>query len=70
MTPQSIRAAFTTHPASVDETYFEHMLFAGRFSLRLFGAAFAALVHAVLPFLFEKTASQLIRKMHNDIVNR
>lgn len=70
MTPQSIRAAFTTHPSSVDETYLEHMLFAGRFSLRLFGAACAALIHAILPFMFEKTASQLIRKMHDDIVNR
>ncbi len=70
MTLQSVRTAFTAHPSTVDETYFEHMLFAGRFSLRLFGAAFAALIHAILPFLFEKTASNLIRRMHDDIVNR
>ena len=70
MTFQTVKTAFTAHPASVDETYFEHMLFAGRFSFRLFGAAFAALVHAILPFMFEKTASQLIRRMHDDIINR
>ena len=70
MTFQTVKTAFTAHPASVDETYFEHMLFAGRFSFRLFGAAFAALVHAILPFMFEKTASNLIRRMHHDIVSR
>ena len=70
MTIRSLASAFTTHPASVDETYFEHLVFASRFAFRLFAAGGAALVHAVLPFMFEKTASQLIRKMHSDIVNR
>lgn len=70
MTIQSIRTAFTAHPASVNESYFEHLLFAGRFSARLFGAGLAALIHAILPFMFEKTASNLIRQMHHDIVNR
>ena len=44
---------FTDHPASVDETYFGHMAFAGWFAGRLFMAAGAALIHALLPFLFE-----------------
>lgn len=29
---------FLDHPRSVDESYFEHALFAGRFSISLFGA--------------------------------
>jgi len=57
-------AAFRDHPASVDETYFEHMAFAARFSSLLFRAAFAALIHAVFPFLFEKTASTLVKRMY------
>ena len=61
---------FTTHPASVDESYFEHMVFAGKFSGRLFVAAFAALVHAVLPFLFETTASRIIRQLYERTHNR
>ena len=61
---------FLDHPQSVEESYFEHMRFAGRFSLRLFGAGCAALVHAVIPCLFEKTASQMIREMHRQIDNR
>ena len=65
-----VTTAFTAHPNSVDESYFEHLLFAGKFAGRLALAAAAALVHAVLPFLFERTASRMIRRMHDDIVNR
>ena len=65
-----IATFFTAHPASVDETYFEHMAFAGRFAFRLFLAAFAALVHAFLPFLFEKTASTVVRELHERAHNR
>ncbi len=65
-----ITRAFTQHPASVGESYFEHLLFASRFAAKLFAAAFAAAVHAVFPFLFEKTASRLIREMHHDMTHR
>jgi len=65
-----LRRAFIDHPESVDETYLEHMAFAGKFSLRLFAAAFAALVHSVLPFLFEKTASTIIAELYAKTHNR
>ncbi len=65
-----IADAFTAHPASVDETYYEHFLFAMKFSALLFAAAFAALVHAVLPFLFENTASNMIRHLYARIEHR
>lgn len=61
---------FTAHPASVNETYFEHMRFALRFSASLFGAAFAALIHAFLPAFFEKTASNIIKRLHTRLTNR
>ena len=61
---------FTQHPASVDETYFGHMAFAGWFASRLFIAAFAALIHALLPFLFETTASRIIRELYERTHNR
>ena len=61
---------FLDHPRSVDESYFEHLLFAGGFALRLLGAGLAALVHALVPCLFEKTASQMITQMHAKIHNR
>ena len=65
-----INRVFLDHPASVEENYFEHMAFAGRFAGSLFLASGAALVHALIPSLFEKTASDLIRKMHARIENR
>lgn len=61
---------FLTHPATVDETYGEHAVFAGRFSLKLFGAAFAALIHAIIPCLFEKTASRIVAELYAKTHNR
>ncbi len=66
----TLHALFKDHPASVGEGYFEHMFFAGRAGLRLVGAGLAALVHAVFPFLCERTASNLIIAMHDDMVAR
>lgn len=65
-----IRRIFLDHPAHVDETYLEHMAFAGKFSGKLFLAAGAAAVHAVIPCLFEKTASKLIAEMYAKTHNR
>ncbi|MEL6467123.1 MAG: DUF6356 family protein [Pseudomonadota bacterium] len=61
---------FLTHPRSVDESYVEHAVFAGRFAFRLFAAAGAATVHAFIPALFEKTAGNMITAMYEDIRNR
>jgi Family of unknown function (DUF6356) len=61
---------FTDHPASVDETYFGHMAFAGWFAGRLLMAGGAALVHAFLPFLFETTASRIVRELYERTHNR
>lgn len=65
-----LRRLFLDHPQSVDETYFEHMRFAGWFSGQLALAAGAALVHAILPFLFERTASTIINRLHARMHNR
>ena len=55
---------FTAHPARVNETYWQHMAFAGKFAFVLFSAALAALIHAILPFLFERTASTLVASLY------
>ncbi|MEM9061394.1 MAG: DUF6356 family protein [Pseudomonadota bacterium] len=65
-----ILTAFTAHPASVDETYAEHFRFALRFSGTLFLAAGAALIHALLPFCFEKTASRIVARLYARTHNR
>lgn len=67
---EMISRAFTAHPASVGETYGEHFRFASRFSFRLLVAGLAAAVHAVIPCLFEKTASRMIAEMYRQTHNR
>ena len=65
-----IARLFTDHPASVGETYLGHLAFAGWFASRLFLAGFAALAHALLPFLFERTASRIVRELYERTHNR
>ncbi|MEM7668717.1 MAG: DUF6356 family protein [Pseudomonadota bacterium] len=65
-----IHTAFTAHPASVDESYGEHFVFAFSFAAKLGYATFAAAVHAVLPFMFEKTASRIIGELYERTHNR
>ena len=64
------RYVFVDHPNSVEESYFQHMRFAGWFASRLLMAGGAALVHAIIPCLFEKTASKMICQMHDRLTNR
>ena len=59
---------FTEHPASVDETYAEHMGMAASFGARMILAGLACLAHAVLPFLFVKTGSLAITALHERMV--
>ena len=63
--------AFTEHPDSVGETYFQHMGSASWFAMNMAVAAFCCAVHAVLPFAFEKTGSRRIKLLHDRmVVNR
>ncbi|ODP31490.1 DUF6356 family protein [Pandoraea sp. ISTKB] len=59
---------FTQHPASVGENYLQHMGSALSFALPLLGACFACLIHAILPFAFEKTGSKIIVRLHERMV--
>ena len=65
-----IARVFLDHPAKVDETYFQHARFAFGFALRLFAAAGAALVHAIIPCLFERTASRIVADLYARTHNR
>lgn len=60
--------AFTEHPASVGETWFEHWLQGTRFGLRMLAGGLACLVHAAFPFLFVKTGSRCITELHECMV--
>ncbi|MBT3661456.1 MAG: hypothetical protein HOA30_08860 [Rhodospirillaceae bacterium] len=63
-----IKRLFTEHPASVNETYFQHMGMAMGFAVRMFVGALAGLIHAVFPFLCVKTGSGIISTLHHRMV--
>ncbi len=50
---------FTEHPASVGETYLQHMRFAFRFGTRMLTGGAAALIHSIFPFVCVTTASRI-----------
>ena len=60
------KISFTEHPASVGESYFEHMGVASSFGISMLLAGCACLVHAVLPFAFVKTGSDTITSLYLD----
>ena len=63
-----LKQLFTEHPASVDETYFEHVGVALHFSINMFFGALVCLVHAFLPFLFVKTGSTIVSALYERMV--
>ena len=65
-----LKHLFTAHPHAVGESYKEHFRVALSYSVRLVGAGLCALVHAFLPFMFEKTASSSIKALYADMVRR
>ena len=49
----------------------QHLLSASGFSFRMFGAGICCLVHGLLPFLFVKTGSNAVTRLHDRmVVNR
>jgi hypothetical protein len=64
-------ALFTDHPASVGETYGQHLHSASSFGIRMILAGFACMLHGFLPFLFVRTGRKTIELLHDRmVVNR
>jgi hypothetical protein len=53
------------HPRDIGETYGEHAGHAVYIGLKMLGAGLACLVHAVLPGLFVRTASEAVEDIQN-----
>ena len=64
----SITRLFSEHPASVGETYSEHLLHASGFGLRMILGGMACVLHGLLPFLFVRTGSSQITLLHHKMV--
>ncbi len=66
----TLKRLFTEHPDAVGESYVEHMRVALSFAGPLAYGAFAALVHAFLPFLFVTTGSRIVKGLYARMTNR
>ncbi|MDB4281652.1 DUF6356 family protein [Paraglaciecola sp.] len=59
---------FIDHPKTVNETYIQHFFTAMSFSMKLFKAAIACFIHALVPGLCIKTGSKAITELHVKMV--
>ena len=66
----ALRRLFTDHPAAVDETYTQHFAVALWFAGMLGLAAGAALVHALVPGLCKRTASDIVIALYDRMAGR
>ena len=64
------RRLFLSHPESVGESYFQHQRVALSFALPLLGAGLAAALHALVPAMCERTAGDIIRRLHGRLEKR
>ena len=63
-----LRRLFTEHPASVGETYLEHLCAATGFAARMMLGGVACFFHALFPFAFRRTGSACIEQLHDRMV--
>ena len=59
---------FTDHPATVNETYFQHMGMAFGFGGRMLLGSLACFVHGFFPWLCLTRGSDTIRALHHRMV--
>jgi hypothetical protein len=59
---------FTDHPASVNESYLQHMGGAFGFGMSMLIGAFACFVHGLFPWLCLTRGSDTIRTLHRRMV--
>ena len=61
---------FTEHPSAAGETYWAHLRTAAGFGWEMIAGGIACLVHALLPFLFVRTGSDCICRLHERMHTR
>jgi hypothetical protein len=59
---------FLLHPRSLGESYWEHQRHALEFGTLMIAAGIACVIHALVPALFVRTASQTISHLHDRLV--
>ena len=65
-----IERIFLSHPRAVGESYCEHFATAARFGLVMILGGVACVVHAIIPALFVRTASDAVKKLYGQMKAR
>ncbi len=60
---------FTEHPASLNETYLQHLAMAFGFGSRMLVGGLGCLVHGIFPWLCTTRGSDTIRTLHHRMVS-
>ena len=58
------------HPRTVGETYVEHAGIAGRFGATMVAGGVKCLIHAVVPSVFERSASECVARLNGELTRR
>ena len=61
---------FSEHPRSLGMSWGSHAVGAAAIAVRLIGAGFACLIHAIVPAWFTQTAGRTVTTMYNDMTRR
>jgi len=61
--------SFTTHPQSVDKTYWQHLRHAVAVAYRLEKLGWILFIHAIFPFLFTNTTSRKLLELGKQLRN-
>lgn len=61
---------FRDHPATIGETYWQHLRFAARTGVMMIAGGSACVIHGLFPFLFTTTGSRAIRALAQRIERR
>jgi len=59
---------FTAHPATVGETYGEHLVMATSFGCRMVLAGVACILHGLIPFVFVRTGSRAVAELNQRMI--
>jgi hypothetical protein len=65
-----IHRIFLAHPRSVGESYPEHAATAARFGATMMIGGAACLIHALVPALFPRSASDRVKRLYAQMVAR
>ncbi len=59
---------FSRHPATVGESYWQHLGSATSFGVRMIAGGIACLAHGLFPFVFAKTGSGIVARLHDRMI--